>query len=93
MLILVIQAMRLQVIDENGLRALDRDPSIGAAARGMDPGVGHPQGRLVVHHDIRRSLHSGTGGVVRAARFAVRVCGYCGLIANPSLRLHSITLT
>jgi hypothetical protein len=85
--------MRLQVVDKDGLGALDRDPSIRAAALGMDTGVGHPHGRLVVHHDVRRSLNRWTRGVVRAARFAVRVRRYVGLIANPGLRLHPITLT
>jgi len=90
--VLVIQSMRGQVVDKNGRGALDRNPGVGAAASCMHSRVGHSHGRLVIHQNIGRPLCRRTDRSMRTAAFTMYIHGHLGLIANPCLRLHDLTI-
>lgn len=84
----VVQAVGLQVVDENGHTALDRYPGVGAATMGVNAVVGDPQGRTGVHHHVLRAGHGRAYAFVRATGPAVAVLRYQGIVAEPRLRLH-----
>ena len=88
-LVPVAQAVRFQVVDEDGGASLGGDPGVGPAALGVNAGIGDAQRGPAVHIHVGRPGFGGSDAFVRTTRPVVRVLGYQGAIAEPGLFCHS----
>ena len=88
MLVQVAQSVRRQVVDEDRRAALDRNPRVRTATKGVDPHIQDAQCRQVVHLHVRRSGLRRTDALVRAAPPPVVIHRHERLVAEPGLRLH-----
>jgi hypothetical protein len=88
-LVPVTQAVRFQVVDEDGGTSIGGDPGVGPAAPGVNAGIGDAQRGPAVHIHVGRPGFGGSDAFVRATRPMVRVLRHQGAIAEPGLFWHS----